>query len=97
MLALENLDRRVGEVLRWVGDRLNAVLVGTPAPASADHIDYDEGAVVRMTPAEANHRVPTLSRRGHDVRNDLRQRPEHGVNHAIAGQRARRPGGAEWD
>src|SRR5580704_4227128 len=85
MLTLQYLYGRIGKVLGRICNRIDTVLVGTPAPAAADHIDDDEGPVVGMAPAKTNNGISSLSRRRHDVRHYLRKRPEHGVHDAIAG------------
>ena len=77
--------------MRRVGDRLDAVLVGPAAPGAADHVDDDEGlAVVRMQPADADDVLPPSPAAGTMSGTICASAPEHGVEHAVAGQRARR-------
>src|SRR6185369_5881054 len=61
MLGLHDLDRHVGEVLRGVGHRLQAILVGPAAPGAADHVDDDERLAVRPEPADADDAVASLA------------------------------------
>ena len=88
VLGLHHFDRHVGQVLRGVGDRLNAVLVGSAAPGSANHIDDNEGLAVGPQSTDADDAVAAFTGRRDLVRNDLCQRPQHRVEDAVAGQRA---------
>src|SRR5262249_3898116 len=90
MLGLHHLDRHVGEILRWIGDGLDTVFVGPPAPGAADHVDDDERLAVLAQPADADHAVAALAGGGPAVWDDLRQRTQHGVEDAVTGERARR-------
>src|ERR1700688_2660769 len=84
MLTLQYLYGRIGKILGRICNRINTVLVGTPAPAAADHVDDDEWPVVTLAPAETNNGISSLSRCRHDVRHYLRKRSEHGVHDAVA-------------
>ena len=90
MLGFEHLDRRVRHVLRRVGDGFHAVLVRAPAPGARDHVDDHERFVIRVEPADRQHGVAALTRRGHALGQRLRQRAEHDVEHPVPGEGARR-------
>ena len=66
------------------------VLVGPAAPGAADHVDDDEGLAVGPQPADADDAVAALAGRRHALGHDLRKRAEHGIEHAVAGERPRR-------
>ena len=89
---LHRLDRRIGQVLRRVGNGLYTVPVRPATPRAADHVDNDEGGLVGPIAANTDHRIAALPGGRHTMRNDLAQGTQHGVENPISGQRPRRAG-----
>ena len=95
MLGFQRLDRRVGQILRGIGDGLDAILVGACTPGTADHVDDDERAAativagmgIRLAPGDADHGVAAFTGCGNAPWHDLRQCSQHGVEHPVAGER----------
>ena len=65
-------------------------LSGRPPHAPVIMSTITNGLAVRGLPADGEHGVAALARRGHAVGQGLGQRAQHHVEHPIAGQRARR-------
>ena len=104
LLGLGHLDRLRGHVGVDVGVAVEAVGIGPPAPGAAGEIDIDEGPPLAVPAADRDAGVAAVGSGEDLVGQHLRQRAEHAVDHAKAGQAARGAGrrqdavgdGARW-